>query len=76
MKYDVKFSCGHTCTVELFGKTSDRERKIKWYEECAVCPECYKEQKAIEMQISHDEVEMSYVDYKRSYPNCMQDQAR
>lgn len=40
MKYDVKFSCGHTCTVELFGKTSDRERKIKWYEECAVCPIC------------------------------------
>ena len=30
MKYDVRFSCGHTHTVELFGKSADRERKIKW----------------------------------------------
>lgn len=69
MKYDVKFSCGHTHTVELFGKTSERERKIKWYEEVAVCPDCYREQKEIEMQITHNEIEMFYGDYKRNYPN-------
>ena len=32
MKYDVTFSCGHTATIELFGPTKDRERKISWYE--------------------------------------------
>lgn len=27
MKYDVTFSCGHTQTVQLFGKSADRARK-------------------------------------------------
>ena len=44
MKYDVTYSCGHTGTVELYGKTSERESKIRWYETTAVCPECYKKQ--------------------------------
>lgn len=46
MKYDVTFSCGHTCEVELFGPYKDRERKIKWYEE-ALCPECYRQQQLV-----------------------------
>lgn len=70
MKYDVKFSCGHVHTVELFGKNSERERKIKWYEQCGVCPNCYREQKEIEMAITHDEIEMFYGEYKRNYANC------
>ena len=44
MKYDITYSCGHTGTVELYGKTSERESKIRWYETTAVCPECYKKQ--------------------------------
>ena len=44
MKYDVIYSCGHEGTVELFGKGSERERKLYWYEHEAVCPECYKQQ--------------------------------
>ena len=44
MKYDITYSCGHAGTVELYGKTSDRESKIRWYETTAVCPECYKKQ--------------------------------
>ena len=44
MEYDVIYSCGHTGTVKLYGKTSDRESKIRWYETTAVCPECYKKQ--------------------------------
>ena len=32
MKYDITYSCGHTGTVELYGKTSERESKIRWYE--------------------------------------------
>jgi hypothetical protein len=41
-KYNVTFSCGHTETKELFGKHTDRERKIKWFEEEGLCSECYK----------------------------------
>ena len=44
MKDYVTFSCGHTGEVQLFGTNKDRERKIKWYEESALCPECYKKQ--------------------------------
>lgn len=75
MKYDVRFSCGHTHTVELFGKFAGRERKIKWYEEFGVCPDCYAEQKRIEMAVAAEKqglecVEMLYRDYKRDYSDC------
>lgn len=70
MKLNVKFSCGHEEVVELFGKNQDRERKIKWYEESAVCSCCYREQKNIENSIGCDEVEMSYREYKEKYSNC------
>ena len=43
MKYDVTYSCGHTATVELFGKTEDRERKLHWMETDGMCPDCYRE---------------------------------
>lgn len=42
MKYTVTFSCGHTGVVELFGKSADREKKLEWYQDTAVCPDCYK----------------------------------
>ena len=70
MKYEVKFSCGHVETVELFGKTSERERRIKWYEESAVCSDCYREQKRMEMLATCEEVEMYYGDYKKNYSMC------
>lgn len=44
-KYDVTYSCGHSGIVELVGKGSERERKIKFFEECGLCPECYKKKK-------------------------------
>lgn len=44
MKYNVTFSCGHAAEVQLFGHNKDRERTIKWYEESALCSECYKKQ--------------------------------
>lgn len=51
MKYDVKYACGHgSHTIELYGKSVERERKIKWYESNVVCPECYKLQKQQEAQ--------------------------
>jgi len=45
-KYTVKYSCGHgEHTVELFGPSKERERKIRWYETNRVCPECYRASK-------------------------------
>lgn len=43
-KYDVTFSCGHTETIQLFGKETDRQRKISWYEKHGLCPECHRKQ--------------------------------
>lgn len=48
MKYTVTYSCGHAGTVELFGPERDRERKLEWYRDSAVCPECYAKQQADE----------------------------
>ena len=48
MKYTVTYSCGHSGTVELFGPERDRERKLEWYRDSAVCPECYARQQTEE----------------------------
>lgn len=50
MKYEVKMSCGHTETIQLFGKCADRERKIEWLERYGLCEECKKEQVAKEIK--------------------------
>lgn len=70
MKYEVKFSCGHTETVELFGKNADRQRKIAWFEESGLCSKCYAEKKAAEMADGFDAVEMFYGDYKEKFSDC------
>lgn len=38
-KYTITHTCGHTEEVQLFGKMSDRERRIAWLEnqECEEC---------------------------------------
>lgn len=43
-KYTVLMSCGHEDTVELFGKSADRERKIEYFKANGLCKECYKKQ--------------------------------
>lgn len=45
MKYRIKMSCGHEDVVDLDGKGSDRERKIKYFESFGLCKECYKMKK-------------------------------
>ena len=69
-KYYVKFSCGHSDTVELLGKSKERQRKIKYFEEHGVCKECYTKQKEIEKTIGRREVKMSYKIYKEKYADC------
>ena len=70
MKYDVKFKCGHTETVKLFGKYKDRENKIKWYETNCSCSECSKKAYNDEMMKTHDVIEMHYGKYKNEYSDC------
>jgi len=53
-KYYVTFSCGHEARVELFGKGTDRERKIAWYEREGLCPECYKAAKRAESKKANE----------------------
>lgn len=42
-KYNVTFSCGHEGVVELFGKDTDRKKKIEYFENNGLCNKCYKE---------------------------------
>lgn len=70
MKYDVKFSCGHTDTIELFGKGLDRERKIKYLEEYGLCKACYRQQQEEKKAAGCDVVEMSYREYKQNHSEC------
>lgn len=70
MKYDITYSCGHTCRTNILGKTAERERKIKYYEEYSLCPECYRKMKNEEKSIGCIEVEMKYADYKKEYADC------
>lgn len=44
-KYDITYSCGHSGTIDLIGKGSEREKKIKYYEKSGLCPACYEKQK-------------------------------
>lgn len=54
MKYDVTYTCGHIATIQLYGKTSEREKRIKYLEGNCVCPECYKAQKDAERKAENE----------------------
>lgn len=41
-KYTIQMSCGHEETIDLFGKDSERKRKIEYYKVNGLCKECYK----------------------------------
>jgi hypothetical protein len=65
MKYWVKRSCGHEEQVDLYGKTSERENKIKWMES-KLCKACYNQGQDADCK----EIEMSYREYKEDYNHC------
>ncbi len=44
-KYEITFSCGHTETIQLVGKISERERKIEYFENHGLCSECWEAEK-------------------------------
>lgn len=41
-KYDITYACGHTETVQLYGKIKDRLDYIEWAKENQICHECRK----------------------------------
>lgn len=47
--YDITHTCGHDERIELFGKTSERERRIEWLQE-RPCTECWKKERAAEVE--------------------------
>jgi len=47
-KYYVTFSCGHDGEVRLFGPHRERQRKLEWFEQSGLCPDCYKAHKQAE----------------------------
>lgn len=51
----ITYSCGHVGKVIITGTKAERERKIEWYENQALCPECYKKQKEAEREAQHQE---------------------
>lgn len=61
MKQDVTCKCGHTITMVLCGKNTERESKIKWQEEHD-CPECYHQSLVAEGK--EQEIRVKYSDYK------------
>ena len=42
-KYEVTFSCGHTEEIQLYGKETERRRKIEYFKEKGLCRKCYQE---------------------------------
>ena len=49
-KYDVTYMCGHEETMQLYGPCKERQRKIEYYRENMLCPECYKKEKEKEKE--------------------------
>lgn len=56
MKYYVTFSCGHEGEVNLYGKAAERDRRIAWYEEEGICPDCYRKMKEEERRKADEEL--------------------
>jgi hypothetical protein len=45
MKYDITHTCGHKATHNMYGKSTERERKIAWLKE-QPCLACKRSQEA------------------------------
>ena len=70
MKYEVKFSCGHTETVSLFGKTAERERKLQYFADQGLCSHCYQEWQQAQAARGCEAVELPYKLFKTRFRWC------
>lgn len=64
-KYDVTYSCGHTVTIQLYGKIKDREWKLK-NEETKLCPDCWE--KYLEEQRAKENAEAAAANKEAGLP--------
>lgn len=65
--YTINHSCGHSTEVQLYGKTDERESRIRWMEQ-GTCPKCYGEkmrkeeaEKPLELQIDCEPFEQMII---------------
>ncbi len=65
MKVWIKRACGHEEQIDVFGKQSERCRRVE-KEEKKSCRNCYEAGKYTDC----DEVKMSYSDYKKNHEGC------
>ena len=42
-QYTINYSCGHAGTERLFGKTSERQKRVEWLESSGHCPACLEQ---------------------------------
>lgn len=69
-KYHVTYSCGHDGEVNLLGPHAERERKLAWYQEVAVCPDCYRaRQQAEAAKITEGLVELTGTEKQVAWAN-------
>lgn len=64
-KYDITYSCGHSDTIQLYGKTKDREWKLA-SEESKLCPDCWK--KHIEEERARENAEAAEANQAAGLP--------
>ena len=54
-QYKVEHLCGHTHTYQLYGKTSDRERKMEWLATLE-CPECRRKSEIAQLEADNSPI--------------------
>ena len=59
MNTEVTFSCGHTGWVQIYGRPAERERRVWYYENHGLCPECYKKQQEEAKRQREEEARMA-----------------
>ena len=38
--YEIEYKCGHKDRMQLYGPYTERNRRIEWYKENVICPDC------------------------------------
>lgn len=70
-RYTITHTCGHTSTVELFGKGSEREWRISKMES-QPCPECQHATAALRIEEASDKYyTVRYADFKSESGLCL-----
>lgn len=72
-KHTITHSCGHTHEYQLYGKSDERTRKIKWLE-TQECPACQKAAEAAEAAKINEELNLPVLsgsEKQIAWANCI-----